>query len=162
MTLKIFPHMKDTISDNVHIMINKNELKKRYAMTVYYIKKSEQEKEEIRKLMKIQAKLGEIYQQGYINAQENAEMQFTQMKIAEQKSEKEAYDFSYRAYKVFKNRMQKMQILMEEALKQLGSLKKVYQNMTDQLQKMQSILNKQLHDNKNNDKLEDTLKLFVI
>ncbi|GGP09733.1 hypothetical protein [Oceanobacillus neutriphilus] len=149
------------ISDNFHIMINKNELKKRYASAVYYVRKSEQEKEGIRKLMDMQCKLEKAYQQEYINAQESAEIQLAQMKIAEQDSEKEVYDFAQRAYKTYKKRVQKMQFSSEEASNQLKSLKKIYHEMDSQLKIMKRNLMKQMN-HENIDILDNPLKLFVI
>lgn len=160
MGAKILQHT-GAISDNFHILINKNELRKRFAAAVYYIRKSEQEKEETRKLMHMQYKLEKIYRQEYINAQKNAEVQFMQMKAAEQDSEKEVYHFAQIAYKTCKKRMKKMQITAEEASNQLESMKKIYHEMDSQLKIMKRNLMKQMN-YENIDKLDNPLKLFVI
>lgn len=149
------------ISDNFHILINKNELRKRYAAAIYYVRKSEKEQEEIRKLINMQCKLEKAYRQEYINTQENAEIQFMQMKAAELDSEKEVYHIALRAYKTCKKHMQKMQISVEEAAHQLESLKHIYHEMDSQLKIMKRNLMKQM-DYENNDKLNNPLKLFAI
>lgn len=109
----------------------------------------------------MQYKLEKIYRQEYINAQKNAEVQFMQMKAAEQDSEKEVYHFAQIAYKTCKKRMKKMQITAEEASNQLESMKKIYHEMDSQLKIMKRNLMKQMN-YENIDKLDNPLKLFVI
>lgn len=136
MTTNIFTRMKDSISADLHTMMDRKEQKNPIAALNHYLRQSEQEKEKIRKLIDRQYKLKEEFAREYLKAQELSDKRLKQAKIADRAQEEEMHEFALKEHEEYKSRADRMKASREEAIAQLEDLERKYEDMKHRLKDM--------------------------
>ncbi|WP_164215117.1 PspA/IM30 family protein [Virgibacillus sp. YIM 98842] len=132
----IFTRMKDSISADLHDMMDKKEQNNPVAALNHYLRKSEQEKERVRKLVDRQYKLKDEFTREYHKAQDLADKREKQAEIAQKAGEEEMYQFALKEQQEYQNRADRMKASRREALEQLEILEQKYEEMKHKLKDM--------------------------
>ena len=136
MSTNIFTRMKDSISADLHTMMDKKEQKNPIAALNHYLRQSEQEKEKVRKLIDRQYKLKEEFAREYMKAQDLTDKRLKQAQIAERAQEEEMHEFALKEHEEYQNRADRMKASREEAITQLENLEQKYEEMKHRLKDM--------------------------
>jgi len=136
MSTNIFTRIKDTISADLHNMLDKKEQKNPIAALNQYLRQSEQEKEKVRKLIDRQYKLKEEFSREYLKAQDLADKRLKQSEIAEKAGEETMREFALKEHEEYQARADRMKASREEALEQLETLEQKYEDMKHRLKDM--------------------------
>ncbi|MEK4301589.1 PspA/IM30 family protein [Oceanobacillus sp. FSL W8-0428] len=136
MATNIFTRMKDSISADLHTMMDKKEQNNPIAALNHYLRQSEQEKEKVRKLIDRQYKLKEEFAREYMKAQDLADKRLKQAQIAERAQEEEMHEFALKEHEEYQNRADRMKASREEAITQLENLEQKYEEMKHRLKDM--------------------------
>ncbi len=132
----IFRRIKESISADLHHLLDKKEEKNPIAVLNQYLRQSEQEKEKVRKLIERQYKLKEEFTREYHQAQDFADKRLKQAKIAEKAGEQEMYDYAMKEQKEYEARAERMKGSRTEAVEQLEMLERKYEEMKYKLKDM--------------------------
>ncbi|OZU88715.1 modulator protein [Virgibacillus indicus] len=132
----IFTRIKDSISADLHDMMDKKEQKNPIAALNQYLRQSEQEKERVRKLIDRQYRLKEEFSREYLKAQDFAEKRLKQARIAEKAEETAMHEFAMKEYEEYQARADRMKASREEAIQQLDMLEQKYEEMKHKLKDM--------------------------
>ena len=132
----IFTRIKDSISADLHDLMDKKEQKNPIAALNQYLRQSEQEKDKVRKLIERQYRLKEEFTREYTLAQDLAAKRLKQASIAEKAGEEEMQDFAMREYEEYQARAERMKTSREESVKQLEMLEQKYEEMKHKLKDM--------------------------
>ena len=132
----LFTRMKDSISADLHHMLDQKEHKNPIASLNQYLRQSEQEKEKVRKLVDRQYRLKDEFTTEYIRAQELADKRKKQAEIAEKAGETELHAFAVKEYEEYQARADRMKASREEAGEQLDRLEQKYEEMKRKLKDM--------------------------
>ncbi|WP_339282293.1 PspA/IM30 family protein [Oceanobacillus sp. FSL K6-3682] len=136
MSTNIFTRMKDTISADLHTMMDRKEQKNPIAALNHYLRQSEQEKEKVRKLIDRQFKLKEEFAREYMKAQELADKRLNQAQIADRAQEEEMHEFALKEHEEYQNRADRMKASREVAITELENLEQKYEEMKHRLKDM--------------------------
>lgn len=136
MTTNIFTRMMDSISADLHHMMDKKEEKNPIAALNQYLRQSEQEKEKVRKLIERQYKLKDEFSREYLKAQDLADKRLKQMEIAEKAGEANLYEFALSEHEEYQARAERLKASRQEATEQLESLEQKYEEMKHRLKDM--------------------------
>ncbi|MEN1966637.1 PspA/IM30 family protein [Lentibacillus sp. N15] len=136
MTANIFTRIKDSISADLHTMMDKKEQKNPMAALNQYLRQSEQEKEKVRKLIERQYKLRDGFSQEYLKAQEMADKRQKQATIAEKAGEADMQQFAQKEYEEYQARAERMKESRAEAIQQLDAMEQKYAEMKHKLKDM--------------------------
>lgn len=136
MSTNIFTRIKDSVSADLHTMMDKKEQKNPIAALNQYLRQSEQEKEKVRKLIDRQYKLKEEFSREYLKAQELADKRLKQATIAEKAGEQGMYEFAIKEHEEYQTRADRMKASREEAIEQLETLEQKYEDMKHRLKDM--------------------------
>lgn len=132
----IFTRIKESVSADLHTIMDKKEQKNPMTALNQYLRQSEQEKEKVRKLVDRQYKLKDEFTREYYKAQELAEKRLKQAGIAEKASEEQMQEFAMKEYEEYQARAERMKASREEALQQLENLEQKYEEMKHKLKDM--------------------------
>ena len=132
----LFTRIKDSISADLHHMLDQKEHKNPIASLNQYLRQSEQEKEKVRKLVDRQYRLKDEFTTEYIRAQELADKRKKQAEIAETAGETELHAFAVKEYEEYQARADRMKASREEAGEQLDRLEQKYEEMKRKLKDM--------------------------
>lgn len=132
----LFTRIKDSISSDLHHMLDQKEHKNPIASLNQYLRQSEQEKEKVRKLVDRQYRLKDEFTTEYIRAQELADKRKKQAEIAEKAGETELHAFAVKEYEEYQARADRMKASREEAGEQLDRLEQKYEEMKRKLKDM--------------------------
>src|SRR5690625_3531881 len=132
----IFTRIKDSISADLHNLMDQKEQKNPIAALNQYLRQSEQEKEKVRKLIERQYQLKDEFSREYLKAQDLAEKRLKQAGIAEKAAEMEMYEFAMKEHDEYQARADKMKTSREEAITQLETLEQKYEEMKHKLKDM--------------------------
>ncbi|SFD95504.1 Phage shock protein A [Lentibacillus persicus] len=133
----IWTRMKDTVSADLHNMLDQKEQKNPLASLNQYLRQSEQEKEKVRKLVERQYRLKDEFTREYQKAQDMADKRLEQSGIAEKAGEEEMRAFAVKEHEEYQARADRMKTSREEALSQLETLEQKYEEMKHKLKDMQ-------------------------
>ncbi|GLO67503.1 MULTISPECIES: PspA/IM30 family protein [Oceanobacillus] len=136
MATNIFTRIKDSVSADLHTMMDKKEQKNPIAALNHYLRQSEQEKEKVRKLIDRQYKLKEEFTREYMKAQDLADKRLKQAGVADRAQEEEMHEFALKEYEEYQGRADRMKASREEAMKQLEDLEQKYEEMKHRLKDM--------------------------
>lgn len=136
MTTNIFTRMMDSISSDLHHLMDKKEEKNPIAALNHYLRQSEQEKEKVRKLIERQYKLKDEFSSEYLKAQDLADKRLKQAEIAEKAGETSMHEFAMKEHEEYQNRANRLKVSREEAIEQLISLEQKYEEMKHRLKDM--------------------------
>jgi lia operon protein LiaH len=132
----LFTRIKDTISQDLHEIMDQKEEKNPIAKLNQYIRESEGETEKVRKLIERQYRLKEEFTREYYQAQEMADKRKHQLDIATKAGEETMMDFANKEYTEYQARATRMKEMRDEVLKQLGLLEQKYEDMKHRLKDM--------------------------
>src|SRR5690625_914854 len=90
----IFRRMKESVSADLHMMMDKREQKNPMSALNQYLRQSEQEKEKVRKLVDRQYKLKDEFMREYHKEQDFAEKRLKQANIAKKEGKKQIHIFA--------------------------------------------------------------------
>ncbi|MCM3739294.1 PspA/IM30 family protein [Oceanobacillus luteolus] len=136
MTTNIFTRMMDSISSDLHHLMDKKEEKNPIAALNHYLRQSEQEKEKVRKLIERQYKLKDEFSSEYLKAQDLADKRLKQAEIAEKAGETSMHEFAMKEHEEYQSRANRLKVSREEAIEQLISLEQKYEEMKHRLKDM--------------------------
>lgn len=136
MMSNIFTRIKDSVSADLHTMMDKKEQKNPMTALNQYLRQSEQEKEKVRKLVDRQYKLKDEFTREYHKAQDLAEKRLRQAKIAEKAGEEQMHEFALKEHEEYQMRADRMKVSREEAVQQLENLERKYEEMKHKLKDM--------------------------
>ncbi|MGP4076194.1 PspA/IM30 family protein [Halobacillus sp. K22] len=132
----LFTRMKDSITADLHEVLDQKEQKNPIAMLNHYLRESEKETEKVRKLVERQYRLKDEFAREYQKAQEMAEKRGRQAEIAEKAQETEMYEFAKREQEEYENRAERLKSARQDAIEQLESLERKYEQMKHKLKDM--------------------------
>lgn len=136
MATNIFTRMVDSISADLHDLMDRKEQKNPITALNQYLRQSEQEKEKVRKLIERQYKLKDEFSREYLQAQDLADKRFKQAEIAEKAQELELYEFAIKEHEEYQARATRLKASREEAMEQLTNLENKYEEMKHRLKDM--------------------------
>ncbi|SEP93505.1 phage shock protein A (PspA) family protein [Virgibacillus subterraneus] len=132
----IFTRIKDSVSSDLHNMMDQKEQKNPIAALNQYLRQSEQEKEKVRKLVERQYKLKDEFTREYHKAQDLADKRLKQAGIAEKAGEEQMHEFAVREHEEYQVRADRMKASREEVVEQLETLEQKYEEMKHKLKDM--------------------------
>ncbi|TFJ91812.1 PspA/IM30 family protein [Lentibacillus salicampi] len=132
----LWTRMKDTISADLHNMLDEKEQKNPLASLNQYLRQSEQEKEKVRKLLERQYKLRDEFTREYHKAQDMADKRMKQAGIAEKAGEEEMHAFAVQEHEAYQMRAERMKTSREDAVQQLETLEQKFEEMKHKLKDM--------------------------
>ncbi|MBP1969478.1 phage shock protein A [Virgibacillus natechei] len=136
MSTNIFTRMKESISADLHNMVDQKEQKNPIAALNQYLRQSEQEKEKVRKLVDRQYKLKDEFTREYHKAQDLADKRLKQANIAEKAGEEQMREFAIKEYEEYNVRADRMKHSRADAVEQLETLEQKYEEMKHKLKDM--------------------------
>ncbi|CDQ39122.1 phage shock protein A [Virgibacillus salexigens] len=132
----IFTRIKDTLSSDLHHMMDQKEQKNPIAALNHYLRQSEQEKEKVRKLVERQYKLKDEFIKEQQLAQDLADKRLKQAEIAEKANEEQMHEFAMKEHQEYQARADRMKTSRDEAAEELEALEKKYEDMKHKLKDM--------------------------
>ncbi|HLR61300.1 MAG TPA: PspA/IM30 family protein [Lentibacillus sp.] len=132
----IWTRIKDSVSADLHNMLDQKEQNNPIASLNQYLRQSEQEKEKVRKLVERQYKLRDEFTREYHKAQDMADKRLKQAGVAEKAGEEEMHAFAVKEHDEYKARADRMKASREEAVQQLETLEQKYEEMKHKLKDM--------------------------
>lgn len=132
----LFSRIKDTISADIHGMLDEKEEQNPMAKLNQYLRESEEETEKVRKLVERQYRLREEFTREYHQAKEMADKRKKQSDVAQKAGEESMYQFAIQEYEEYQARADRMDQMREQASEQLESLEQKYEEMKHRLKDM--------------------------
>jgi len=132
----LFSRIKDTISADIHDMIDEKEEQNPITKLNQYLRDSEKETEKVRKLVERQYRLKQEFTREYHQAKDMADKRKKQSDIAEQAGEESMHQFAIQEYEEYQARADRMAHMREQASQQLESLEQKYEEMKHRLKDM--------------------------
>lgn len=136
MSTNIFTRWMDSVSADLHELMDKKEQKNPISALNQYLRQSEQEKEKVKKLIERQYKLKEEFSHEYLKAQDLADKRQKQAEIAEKAGEVSMHAFAVKEYEEYQARADRLKTSREEAMEQLEMLEAKYEEMKHRLKDM--------------------------
>ncbi|TGB02722.1 PspA/IM30 family protein [Halobacillus salinus] len=132
----LFTRLKDSISSDLHEVLDHKEQKNPIAMLNQYLRESEKETEKVRKLVERQYRLKDEFSREYQRAQDMAEKRKRQADIAKRAGEDSMYEFAYQEQQEYEARAERLQASRRDAIEQLETLERKYEEMKHKLKDM--------------------------
>ncbi len=132
----LFTRIKDSISADLHNLLDEKEQKNPVAALNQYLRQSEQEKEKVRRLIERQHKLKDEFTREYHKAQDLADKRLKQAAIADKAGEEQMHQFAMKEQEEYQARADRMKTLRQEAVNQLEELEQKYEEMKHKLKDM--------------------------
>ncbi|MUV36843.1 Protein LiaH [Lentibacillus sp. JNUCC-1] len=132
----IFTRIKDSISADLHDMMDRKEQENPMASLNQYLRQSEQEKEKVKRLLDRQYRLKDEFTREYHRAQDLANKRYRQATVAERAEEVELQEFAMKEHEEYQARADRMKASREEAAEQLEQLEQKYEDMKHKLKDM--------------------------
>jgi len=132
----LFTRIKESISSDLHQLLDNKEQKNPVAALNHYLRLSEQQKENVKKLLERQYKLKNQFTTELHQAQEYAEKRMRQANIAKEANEQELYEYALQEYEEYNKRAERMGQARQEAVNQIDLLEKKYKEMNHKLKDM--------------------------
>ncbi|HLS10055.1 PspA/IM30 family protein [Lentibacillus sp.] len=132
----LWTRIKDSVSADLHNMLDQKEQKNPLASLNQYLRQSEQEKEKVRKLIERQYRLRDEFTREYHKAQDMADKRLKQAGIAEKAGEEEMRAFARNEHEEYQIRADRMKASREEAVQQLETLEQKFEEMKHKIKDM--------------------------
>lgn len=132
----LFSRIKDSVSADLHDLIDEKEQNNPIAALNQYLRQSEQETEKVRKLVERQYRLRDEFTREYQMAKDMAEKRLLQSEVAQKAGEESMYQFAIKEYEEYQGRTERMRGLHDEAASQLDLLEQKYEEMKHRLKDM--------------------------
>lgn len=132
----IFTRIKNSISADMHQLLDRKEEKNPIAALNNYLRQSEQEKEKVKKLLQRHYKLKDEFTQEFIVAEEQATKRKRQADIAKVANEEELYNYAMKEFEEYAQRAKRMKLARENTTEQIEQLETKYKEMSHKLKDM--------------------------
>ncbi|AKG03628.1 MULTISPECIES: PspA/IM30 family protein [Salimicrobium] len=132
----LFTRMKDTFMADIHDALDKKEEKNPMALLNQYLRESEQETENVQKLIERQYKLKQEFENEYEQAKNMAEKRERQAVVAGNAGEEEMKEFALAEQEAYTNRAERLLQSKQETDQQLQELEHKYEEMKHKLKDM--------------------------
>ncbi|MGD6816031.1 PspA/IM30 family protein [Metabacillus sp. 113a] len=132
----LFTRMKDSISADLHAILDHKEEKNPISMLNQYLRECEKETENVRSLVERQYKLKDEFQRELQDAGRMAAKRKHQAEVAERAGERELMQFALKEHEQYTEREQRLTLATQEASSQLENLEQKYEEMKHKLKDM--------------------------
>jgi len=132
----LFTRIKNSISSDLHEVLDKKEQKNPIAVLNHYLRECERETEKVRKLIERQHLLKDEFTREFRSAKAVADKRKYQAEVAQKAGEMELYDFAHAEYVQYEERALKLQEASKVAEEQLEQLERKYAEMKHKLKDM--------------------------
>ncbi len=132
----VFTRLKESITADIHNLLDQKEQKNPLAALNQYLRQSEQEKEKVRKLIERQYKLKAEFTSEFHKADDLANKRLSQANIAEKAGEIQMHEFAVKEHEAYAERAERMKASREESIEQLDRLEEKYEEMKHKLKDM--------------------------
>lgn len=132
----LFTRMIESVESDLHNLMDKKDEKNPIQALNQYLRQSEQETEKVRKLVDRQHRLKEEFTRERKQADDMAEKRKRQVEIASQAGETELAGYAEKEYQEYVQRAERLTYSQVEAMRQLESLEKKYEEMNHKLKDM--------------------------
>ena len=104
----IFTRIKDSISADIHQLLDEKEQKNPIAALNHYLRQSEQQKVKVKKLLERQYRLRDEFAKEYHQANDYANKRLKQAEIAKAAEEPDLYEYAMKEYEEYKLRAERL------------------------------------------------------
>lgn len=132
----IFKRIKESVTSDLHELMDEKEERNPIAKLNHFLRESEQETEKVRKLVERQYRLKEEFTREYNQAKDMANKRKYQSEVAQKAGEEDMYMFAIKEYEEYQSRTDRMKDMCEEVNGQLNMLEQKYQEMKHRLKDM--------------------------
>ncbi|QHS24041.1 PspA/IM30 family protein [Virgibacillus sp. MSP4-1] len=132
----VFKRLTESISADLHQMLDEKEEKNPIAKLNQYMRESEKETENVRKLIERQHRLKEEYTREYYQARDMADKRRRQAEIAKTAGEMEMEQFAQQELAEYETRAERMKAMRDEMDEKLTMLEQKYEEMKHRLKDM--------------------------
>ncbi|WP_153125508.1 PspA/IM30 family protein [Peribacillus tepidiphilus] len=132
----LFTRIKNTISADLHEILDQKEQKNPIALLNQYLRECEAEAEKVRKLVERQYRLKAEFSREYQYAQAMAQKRSRQAEVALQAGEETLYEFALKEKQQFEEREVRLKDLLNQVAKSLEELEQKYEEMKHKLKNM--------------------------
>jgi lia operon protein LiaH len=132
----IFTRIRDSISADLHEVIDQKEQKNPISVLNHYLRQCENETEKVRKLVERQYLLKEEFNREYNEALHLAEKRKHQAEIASKAGEAELYEFALKEQTYYEERVARLNESRVQTNRQLEELEQKYEEMKHKLKDM--------------------------
>lgn len=132
----LFTRIKNSISTDVHELLNEKEQKNPIALLNQYLRECEKEVEKVRKLVERQYLLKEEFIREHNEARQLADKRKYQVDIAEKAKEMELMEFAIQEQAHYEERSQRLKVSLDQAIAHLYELEQKYEEMKHKLKDM--------------------------
>lgn len=132
----IFTRIKESISADLHQLLDDKEQKNPITALNHYLRQAEQQKLKVKKLLERQYKLKEKFTTEFHQAQDHANKRLKQANIAKAAEEQELHDFAMREYEEYHLRAERVGQAREETVEQIDQLERKYKEMDHKIKDM--------------------------
>jgi phage shock protein A len=132
----IFTRIKDSITADLHEVIDQKEQKNPISVLNHYLRQCENETEKVRKLVERQYLLKEEFNREYNEAVHLAEKRKHQAEIASKAGEAELYEFALKEQTYYEERVARLNESLVQTNRQLEELEQKYEEMKHKLKDM--------------------------
>lgn len=136
MMANVFTRIKDSISADIHQLLDSKEEKNPISSLNHYLRQSEQQKEKVKQLLERHYKLRDEFTTEFHQAEDRANKRLHQANIAKTANETELYNFAMQEYKEYQMRAERMKQAREDAVHQIDQLERKYKEMNHKLKDM--------------------------
>ncbi|MEC2078198.1 PspA/IM30 family protein [Metabacillus fastidiosus] len=132
----LFTRIRDSISQDLHEVLDKKEQKNPLTVLNHYLRQCEQEAEKVRKLVERQYLLKEEFTREHREAEQLAEKRKYQAEVASKAGETELYEFALKEQVYYEERLERLHNSRNEAERHLTELEQKYEEMKHKLKDM--------------------------
>ncbi|OAS83004.1 MULTISPECIES: PspA/IM30 family protein [Metabacillus] len=132
----IFTRIRDSISADLHEVIDQKEQKNPISVLNHYLRQCENETDKVRKLVERQYLLKEEFNREYNEAVHLAEKRKHQAEIASKAGEAELYEFALKEQTYYEERVARLNESRGQTNRQLEELEQKYEEMKHKLKDM--------------------------
>ncbi|WP_246939223.1 PspA/IM30 family protein [Bacillus pinisoli] len=133
----LFSRLRDSISADLHELVDAKEEKNPIAKLNHYLRQSEHETEKVRKLVERQYRLKEEFQKEYQQAMNMATKRKYQAEVARHAEENELENYALKEFGEYEARASRMKEMYDSSNMQLLELEQKYEQMKHRLKDMQ-------------------------
>lgn len=132
----IFTRIKNSISADIHHLLDKKEEKNPLAAFNQHLRQSEVEKKKVKQLLERHYRLKESFTKEYIFAEEKALKRKEQADIAKKANEEQLYNYAIKEFEEYNSRKERLKTAREKTNHQIEQLEAKYKEMNHKLKDM--------------------------
>lgn len=132
----VFTRMVESIENDIHSLLDRKDEQNPVQALNQYLRQSEKETEKVRQLVERQHRLKEEFTRERKQADDMADKRKHQAEVAQKAGEEELADYAMKEHEEYSARAERLTYSQVEAMKQLESLEKKYEDMSHKLKDM--------------------------